>query len=559
MLCLGLFASCSDTQDSTTEVLNTTTTTGHVLRGSFSFDGNILGETDSTQTRTYATYSSTGGMRYQWTMGAKLPIHFYAEQNGRTDTFSVVASITNTQVLNFDVNLPEHLDPSKGTLRVAAALGKQEGVSNGTWCTGFDLRGNAIFYSNPVIDVADAANINVPLYMPLTTVEKTGTINFNLQTWGTWFQIYVNGNRTTNFDRFVLKSDALSTYGSLNLSKNSSTPTWISIGNRSGISEYELKNMELGSTSNSEKFFIWAMPTTNVNDPSLAPTLVTLSNTTTGAVYGASTGKPFNFAPGKSYHFTVTLPAPEMSGALMITEYGSHPKTDGNTHNWIEITNTTGRTISLSGYYLVRAVAGAPYTPAGVLDLGTLAQQSSVTVLNSANSTTSLPAGASLIITGSAVNKGTSGYFMPSNPGYRYQAIMLGENANLLKQFQPTRHTDGNLYNAYFLTYGGTDISQGNFNNIVDNFGRNSNGGINKIAYMRSYLRRPYYYVTLGNNGIHTYKGAIGYAGAVKEPSKHYTLNQWTYVGRLVPGDMGYVGRTGITTTSFPTIPSEFK
>ncbi len=550
ILTLGacFLSSCADNSEFDTHLSNIPTiANGHTLCGEMTVQSVESESLDPATTRTTATYTDQTGMTYTWEAGVSIPAYIYAEQNGTRQAFEGEINIVTAKPAKFTIKLPEALDPSKGGLKIAVALGKQHQVENGAWATGIDAHGNVNFANSDMIYTNDASSINIPLYAPLTPVAPNGAVNLDMKQLGCFVQVNFNCSKSLTLDEFTIKSDAISGSGTLNLSSTTvAAPAWTPTTTRVATSCYGLDNLTMGNGQTHAHFFTWLMPTADASHPASVPTVLRIGNSATGQYYSRGIPQTFYFVNPKNYSIDINVPDDNHSADLMITEFGSHPKYDGTSLDWIEITNTTGYEVNLANYYLVRAVNGASNMAAGIINLGTLAAQRGVTVVRPDHNTTSLPSGASLIITGS---KAGNSYFSGNGlSGMVYQALLMGDNSDLVREFTPTAHTDGRLYNAYFITRFGTDITNGRPNDVVDNFGRFANGRINQIDYNRTYLRRPYYRKTHGTNGIHAYDytKTMGYADATGQPTKDFDVAPWTFCGKLAGGDLGIIGLSGV-------------
>ena len=304
-----------------------------------------------------------------------------------------------------------------------------------------------------------------------------------------------------------------------------------------------------------------------VDKQSQQPTTVSIKKQTTysGNVRHYSKkviGKNEQLKNNKVYNVDITEDAPVCEKGLVITQFWSTQKSKYCNRNVLQITNISDHEISLEGYYLVRSVFGSAETPSGVIDLGKLEENNAQFLYNDRQKKV-LPSGASLLITGfnRRVAEGAFDYCEDQI----YQIALLGEDANLLRQFVPQgnrdrcgRESNCHFCNAYFLTFNGTDISLSKPNDIVDNFGRDACGRIYNFQFLnRTYYRIPYCYIYegeqgLGGEGTHLYKperriryNYDPYTYSYWGPMENFSTCAWRFSNETKVTSLGYWGKLG--------------
>ena len=575
VLIILLFSACSNNDFGSEDIVVTDNpSAGKTISGEVTFNNTLVANTLSG-TRTSVTFSKETGITYNWKEGTVLPLYIYAEQNGIRKTFEEKLVVKSGNLARFTLTLPDGLDPSKGNLKIATALGKQDGVDNGAYATGIDLNGRVKIVNASTINVSDSTNINIPLYSTLQEVYAEGDVKLDLKVLGSWAQIIVNSGRSLSMSEFVINSDAVCGKGTLDLSQN--IPSFTRDATESTYMTYTLLNSDIisdGSSTVTKKFLTWMMPITGTGTQVVStdrassayatmPTVVYINDLYSGASYNTSTKRNYDFmGGGRCYTFTIDIPDSKYASGLKITEYCSHSATR-KILDWIEITNQTGRDVNLSEYYLVRAVAGAPDDVAGAINLGELATAQGVAYSKPNHSKTILPTGASFVITGSLIS---NLYFSVEESSQNmYQAVCLGGNHELLKAFTATK-VNNIYYDAYFITHNGTNIKRGVVNDIVDNFGRYSNGTINRLVDSRTYITRLYFGITPGTtttvDGITDYdysRTSAMYTNASKNPVKDFDNDSWTYIGKVHGLNLGVESRSGLSTFIDPTVANDAK
>ena len=372
----------------------------------------------------------------------------------------------------------------------------------------------------------------------------------------------MNVQKDINPDFLVVNSDVVSTNGTFDLfSSEDGVAAWQPEATTQQNIRFDVKNFQVRAKQESKPFTVWFMPI--LNKKSQQPTTVSLQ---TKATYSSKmlqySKKVFDkneqLKNNKVYNVDITEDAPVCDKGLVITQFWSTRKNRCCNRNLLQITNISDHDISLEGYYLVRSVFGSADKASGVIDLGKLEENNAQFLYNDRKKKV-LPSGGSLLITGFTrrVARGT----FDRCKGQVYQIALLGENANLLRQFVPQgnrdcwgRESNCHFCNAYFLTYNGTDISLSKPNDIVDNFGRDACGRIYNFQFLnRTYYRVPYCYIYMGEQGLggygtHLYKPErrIGrYAGSYWGPMEYFSTCSWRIENENKITSLGFWGKYG--------------
>lgn len=558
---LGFLTSCSES-----DVLNDmqgaeTDQASRVISGTASFDTDEVDAMFNANPESRATfhYNSKKELSYSWKKGERIPVFMCYKQGDKQEVVEDEVYAVNGYNIKFTINIPAGFDRRKGNLYMGAVMGKQPGVNNGAWASGMTADGKFRIKVSHTVDAA-SDQFNLPFYAPLTKVNRHGDINLHFKALGSWFAVTLNVQKNINPDFMVVNSDVVSTNGTLDLfsSKNGEFIWQPETTTQQNI-RFDVKNFQVRAKQESKPFTVWFMPI--LNKKSQQPTTVSLQTKTTYSSRMLKYSKKVfdkneQLKNNKVYNVDITEKVCDKG--LVITQFWSTRKNRCCNRNLLQITNISDHDISLEGYYLVRSVFGSADKASGVIDLGKLEENNAQFLYNDRKKKV-LPSGASLLITGFTrrVARGT----FDRCKGQVYQIALLGEDANLLRQFVPQgnrdrcgRESNCHFCNAYFLTYNGTDISLSKPNDIVDNFGRDACGRIYNFQFLnRTYYRVPYCYIYMGEQGLggygtHLYKPErrIGrYAGSYWGPMENFSTCAWRFENENKITSLGFWGKYG--------------
>ena len=516
------------------------------------------------QTRT-ATHYVNGGLNYGWKKGERVPVYMYYKQGDKQAVIENEVVFGDFKKLTFKTKIPKGFYPRRGDLYVAAIMRKQPNATNGAWASGFTEDGKIKIESTRTIDPY-SDHFNLPFYTPLSLVRSNGTATLNFELLGSWIAATMNVPKSIDPQEVVINSDVVSTSGTVDFSTSlGKEPSWTPASSQNGNIKYGVNKFRVRANEDSKPLLIWFMP--NTDKKSQKPTTVKIGyhaveRTKLRYLKTDTNGKAFNFRKQKVYTFEFRMKPSDLDSSqhkgLVITQFWSTRKNRYCNRNLLQITNISDHEISLEGYYLVRSVFGSADKASGVIDLGKLEENNAQFLYNDRKKKV-LPSGASLLITGFTrrVARGT----FDRCKGQVYQIALLGEDANLLRQFVPQgnrdcwgRESNCHFCNAYFLTYNGTDISLSKPNDIVDNFGRDACGRIYNFQFCnRTYYRVPYCYIYMGEQGLggygtHLYKPErrIGrYAGSYWGPMENFSTCSWRIENENKITSLGFWGKYG--------------
>lgn len=532
-----------------------------VISGTASFDTDEVDAMFNQAPETRATfhYNSQKKLSYRWNVGEKIPVFMCYKQGDMQKVVEDEVYAVSGSNLKFKINIPAGFDRRRGDLYMGAVMGKVPGVNNGAWASGMTADGNVKIEASHTAD-ATSDQFNLPFYAPLTKVTTHGDINIHFKALGSWLVVTMNVQKDINPDFLVVNSDVVSTNGSFDLfSSENGVAAWQPEATTQQNIRFDVKNFQVRAKQESKPFTVWFMPI--LNKKSQQPTTVSLQ---TKATYSSKmlqySKKVFDkneqLKNNKVYNVDITEKVCDKG--LVITQFWSTRKNRCCNRNLLQITNISDHDISLEGYYLVRSVFGSADKASGVIDLGKLEENNAQFLYNDRKKKV-LPSGGSLLITGFTrrVARGT----FDRCKGQVYQIALLGEDANLLRQFVPQgnrdcwgRESNCHFCNAYFLTYNGTDISLSKPNDIVDNFGRDACGRIYNFQFLnRTYYRVPYCYIYMGEQGLggygtHLYKPErrIGrYAGSYWGPMENFSTCAWRFENENKITSLGFWGKLG--------------
>ena len=531
-----------------------------VISGTASLDlDEVNGMLNATPTtRTTVIYNSNKKLNYRLNKGDRIPVFVYYKQDNRQKIVEDEVYVVEGNRLRFDTKIPADFDRRKGNLYMGAVMGKQPGVNNGAWASGMTADGKLRIEVSHTVDAA-SQQFNLPFCAPLKLIKPSGDIYLHFKALGSWFAVTLNVQKDINPDFMVVNSDVVATNGTLDLfsSKNGEF-IWQPEATTQQNIRYDVKNFQVKAKQESKPFTVWFMPI--LNKKSQQPTTVSLQ---TKATYSSKmlqySKKVFDkneqLKNNKTYYVDITEKVCDKG--LVITQFWSTRKSRYCNRNVLQITNISDHEISLEGYYLVRSVFGSAETPSGVIDLGKLEENNAQFLYNDRQKKV-LPSGASLLITG-FTRRVAEGAFDYCDDEI-YQIALLGEDANLLRQFVPQgnrdrcgRESNCHFCNAYFLTFNGTDISLSKPNDIVDNFGRDACGRIYNFQFLnRTYYRIPYCYIYMGEQGLggeatHLYKPErrVGYYGSYWGPMENFSTCAWRLEYETKVTSLGYWGKLG--------------
>ena len=533
-----------------------------VISGTVSFDTDEVDAMFNQAPETRATfhYNSQKKLSYRWNVGEKIPVFMCYKQGNMQKVVEDEVYAVSGKNLKFKINIPAGFDRRRGDLYMGAVMGKVPGVNNGAWARGMTADGKVKIEASHTAD-ATSDQFNLPFYAPLTKVTTHGDINIHFKALGSWLVVTMNVQKDINPDFLVVNSDVVSTNGTFDLfSSEDGVAAWQPEATTQQNIRFDVKNFQVRAKQESKPFTVWFMPI--LNKKSQQPTTVSLQ---TKATYSSKmlqySKKVFDkneqLKNNKVYNVDITEDAPVCDKGLVITQFWSTRKNRCCNRNLLQITNISDHDISLEGYYLVRSVFGSADKPSGVIDLGKLEENNAQFLYNDRKKKV-LPSGGSLLITGFTrrVARGT----FDRCKGQVYQIALLGENANLLRQFVPQgnrdcwgRESNCNFRNAYFLTYNGTDISLSKPNDIVDNFGRDACGRIYNFQFLnRTYYRVPYCYIYMGEQGLggeatHLYKPErrVNYRGSYWGPMENFSTCSWRIENENKITSLGFWGKYG--------------
>ena len=564
---LGFLTGCSEN-----DVLNdvqgaASDQASNVISGTASFNTDEVDAMFNATPETRATfhYNSQKKLSYSWKKGERIPVFMCYKQGNKQKVVEDEVYAVNGYNIKFNINIPAGFDRRRGDLYMGAVMGKQPGVNNGAWATGITADGKVKIEASHTADAA-SYQFNLPFYAPLTKVNTHGDINLHFKALGSWLTVTVNVQKDINPDFLVVNSDVVSTNGSFDLfSSEDGVAAWQPEATTQQNIRYDVKNFQVKAKQESKPFTVWFMPI--LNKKSQQPTTVSLQ---TKATYSSKmlqySKKVFDkneqLKNNKTYNVNITEDAPVCDKGLVITQFWSTRKSRYCNRNVLQITNISDHDISLEGYYLVRSVFGSAETPSGVIDLGKLEENNAQFLYNDRQKKV-LPSGASLLITG-FTRRVAEGAFDYCDDEI-YQIALLGEDANLLRQFVPQgnrdrcgRESNCHFCNAYFLTFNGTDISLSKPNDIVDNFGRDACGRIYNFQFLnRTYYRIPYCYIYMGEQGLggeatHLYKperriryNYDPYTYSYWGPMEIFSTCAWRFSNETKVTSLGYWGKLG--------------
>lgn len=559
---LGFLTGCSEN-----EVLNdvqraAADQTSSVISGTGSFDTDEVDAmfNATPETRTTLHYNSQKKLRFRWKEGERIPVFMCYKQGNEQKVVEDEVFVVNGNNIKFTINIPAGFDRSRGDLYMGAVMGKVPGVNNGAWASGMTADGKFKIEASHTADAA-SDQFNLPFYAPLTKVTTHGDINIHFKALGSWFAVTLNVQKDIDPDFMNVSSDLVSTNGSLDLfSSESGVAAWQPETTTQQSIRFDVKNFQVKAKQESKPLIVWFMPI--LNKESQQSTTVSIKKQTT---YSSNVrqyskeviGKNEQLVNNKTYNVNITEEAPVCDKGLVITQFWSTRKSRYCNRNLLQITNISDHDISLEGYYLVRSVYGSADKASGVIDLGKLEENNAQFLYNDRQKKV-LPSGASLLITGFTrrVAEGTFDYCDDEI----YQIALLGEDANLLRQFVPQgnrdywgRESDCHFCNAYFLTFNGIDISLSKPNDIVDNFGRDACGRIYNFQFLnRTYYRVPYCYIYMGEQGLggeatHLYKPErrVYYPGSYWGPMENFSTCSWRFENENKITSLGFWGKYG--------------
>lgn len=560
---LGFLTGCSEN-----DVLNdvqraAADQASNVISGTASFNTN---EVDAMfnlapETRTTVHYNSQKKLNFRWKEGERIPVFMCYKQGNMQKVVEDEVFVVNGNNIKFTINIPAGFNRRRGDLYMGAVMGKVPGVNNGAWASGMTADGKFKIEASHTADAA-SDQFNVPFYAPLTKVNTHGDINLHFKALGSWFAVTLNVQKDIDPDFMNVSSDLVSTNGSLDLfSSESGVAAWQPETTTQQNIRFDVKNFQVKAKQESKPLIVWFMPI--LTKESQQATTVSVNKQTTyssnARQYSKEViGKNEQLVNNKTYNVNITEDAPVCDKGLVITQFWSTRKNRCCNRNVLQITNISDHEISLEGYYLVRSVFGSADKASGVIDLGKLEENNAQFLYNDRKKKV-LPSGGSLLITGFTrrVARGT----FDRCKGQVYQIALLGEDANLLRQFVPQgnrdcwgRESNCHFCNAYFLTYNGTDISLSKPNDIVDNFGRDACGRIYNFQFLnRTYYRVPYCYIYMGEQGLggygtHLYKPErrIGrYAGSYWGPMENFSTCSWRFENENKITSLGFWGKYG--------------
>lgn len=564
---LGFLTGCSEN-----DVLNdvqraAADQTSSVISGTASFDTDEVDAmfNATPETRTTVHYNSKKKLSFRWKEGEKIPVFMCYKQGNMQKVVEDEVFVVNGNNIKFTINIPAGFDRRKGDLYMGAVMGKVPGVNNGAWASGMTADGKFKIEASHTADAA-SDQFNLPFYASLTKVNTHGDINLHFKALGSWFAVTLNVQKDINPDFMNVSSDLVSTNGSLDLfSSESGVAAWQPETTTQQNIRFDVKNFQVKAKQESKPLIVWFMPI--LNRESQQSTTVSLQKKTTYSSkarhYSKEViGKNEQLVNNKTYNVNITEEAPVCDKGLVITQFWSTRKNCYCNRNVLQITNISNHDISLEGYYLVRSVFGSAEKASGVIDLGKLEDNNAQFLYNDRQKKV-LPSGASLLITGFTrrVAEGAFDYC----DDQIYQIALLGEDANLLRQFVPQgnrdrcgRESNCHFCNAYFLTFNGTDISLSKPNDIVDNFGRDACGRIYNFQFLnRTYYRIPYCYIYMGEQGLggeatHLYKperriryNYDPYTYSYWGPMEIFSTCAWRFSNETKVTSLGYWGKLG--------------
>ena len=558
---LGFLTGCSENDMLSDTHEAAADQTSNVISGTASFNTDEVDAMFNTTPETRATfhYNSQKKLSYSWKKGERIPVFMCYKQGNKQKVVEDEVYAVNGYNIKFTINIPAGFDRRRGDLYMGAVMGKQPGVNNGAWASGITADGKVKIEASHTADAA-SDQFNLPFYAPLTKVNTHGNISLNFKALGSWFVVTLNVQKDINPDFMVVSSDLVSTNGSLDLfSSESGVAAWQpETTTQQNNIRFDVKNFQVKAKQESKPFTVWFMPI--LNKKSQQPTTVSLQTKTTYSSKMIKYSKKVfdkneQLINNKAYNVDITEKVCDKG--LVITQFWSTRKNRYCNRNLLQITNISDHDISLEGYYLVRSVFGSAETPSGVIDLGQLEENNAQFLYNDRQKKV-LPSGASLLITGFTrrVAEGTFDYCDDEI----YQIALLGEDANLLRQFVPQgnrdywgRESDCHFCNAYFLTFNGTDISLSKPNDIVDNFGRDACGRIYNFQFLnRTYYRVPYCYIYMGEQGLggeatHLYKPErrVYYPGSYWGPMENFSTCSWRFENENKITSLGFWGKYG--------------
>lgn len=558
---LGFLTGCSENDMLSDTHEAAADQTSNVISGTASFNTDEVDAMFNTTPETRATfhYNSQKKLSYSWKKGERIPVFMCYKQGNKQKVVEDEVYAVNGYNIKFTINIPAGFDRRRGDLYMGAVMGKQPGVNNGAWASGITADGKVKIEASHTADAA-SDQFNLPFYAPLTKVNTHGNISLNFKALGSWFVVTLNVQKDINPDFLVVNSDVVSTNGSFDLfSSESGVAAWQpETTTQQNNIRFDVKNFQVKAKQESKPFTVWFMPI--LNKKSQQPTSVSLQTKTTYSSKMIKYSKKVfdkneQLINNKAYNVDITEKVCDKG--LVITQFWSTRKNRYCNRNLLQITNISDHDISLEGYYLVRSVFGSAETPSGVIDLGQLEENNAQFLYNDRQKKV-LPSGASLLITGFTrrVAEGTFDYCDDEI----YQIALLGEDANLLRQFVPQgnrdywgRESDCHFCNAYFLTFNGTDISLSKPNDIVDNFGRDACGRIYNFQFLnRTYYRVPYCYIYMGEQGLggeatHLYKPErrVYYPGSYWGPMENFSTCSWRFENENKITSLGFWGKYG--------------
>ena len=557
---LGFLTGCSE-NDVLNEVQGAAADqTSSVISGTASFNTDEVDAmfNATPETRTTFHYNSQKELSFRWKKDERIPVFMYYKQGNKQKVVEDEVYVVNGYNIKFNINIPAGFDRRKGDLYMGAVMGKVPGVNNGAWASGMTADGKVKIEASHTVDAA-SDQFNLPFYAPLTKVTTHGDINLHFKALGSWLAVTLNVLKDINPDFIVVNSDVVSTNGTLDLfSSEDGVAAWQPDAPIQQETRFTVKNYQVKAKQESKPLTVWFMPI--LDKQSQNPIILSVKTQTTyssrARQYSKEViGKNEQLKNNKVYNVDITEKVCDKG--LVITQFWSTRKNRCCNRNVLQITNISDHEISLEGYYLVRSVFGSAETPSGVIDLGQLEENNAQFLYNDRQKKV-LPSGASLLITGFTrrVAEGTFDYC----DDQIYQIALLGEDANLLRQFVPQgnrdrcgRESNCHFCNAYFLTFNGTDISLSKPNDIVDNFGRDACGRIYNFQFLnRTYYRVPYCYIYMGEQGLggeatHLYKPErrVYYPGSYWGPMENFSTCSWRFENENKITSLGFWGKYG--------------
>lgn len=475
--------------DHTQQAKGTTITAEAVLGEETQLMVSKAKQASAPMTRVAVSPDGNGGLKYNWEAGKTIPLYVYITDGTHHETLNgVQLNIVSDTRGRFTFTVPAAYDLSK--LKVAAATGKESDTENGAWATGIDNDGKMTVGTPQSID-ATSNKYNIPLYSKLTAVNADGKgVVCQFTMLGSWIGVRAKSDMyyASNIYSVAVESDVLHMDGTLNLT--TATPAWTPADYRINIAQKETSDTinvrgvtiggsaaGKGTTQYSNMFYVWAKASDEATSAKKARVYVRDEATTlSGPVYQKANqfssrnkfyreaNQVVQFVDGDTYNFGINANLQDGDGGLVITEYYHSTLSIGN-YNWVEITNVTNKEISLDGYYLVSPDCDTKNI-LYVMDLKDLRalDWKNHAVFWTANSTTSIPAGQTILLAAGEAGSGVS-YVNGSAP-YEYQGVNTWSGTGHISA------VSGGIRLPKFICKGGWNIDFNDpDNNIVDNLG----------------------------------------------------------------------------------------